>query len=218
MNSLTHVVSTMLLFFLFKSTKCQNQIKCLKTAQLISSPFIKSIPPYPCYIKQYIGIQRISIHNEKWFLWSCNLLFHVRCFLRIAIWCETPWSRGKNTTPHCKFDIYISSTSTYNSTLHFGHLKLILVCFLWNIWHHIHLPFWGQSSLFCTFSQLMEGVGLPCGVVWGWSPIPPSVNLTIRDAQGQDYILSFHCVSVSASSFWLSLSSTLFLLHSEYNS
>jgi len=30
--------------------------------------FIKSTPPYPCYIKQYIGIQKISVHVEEWYL------------------------------------------------------------------------------------------------------------------------------------------------------
>jgi hypothetical protein len=31
-------------------------------------PFIKSTPPYLCCTKQYTGIQKISIHNKKWYL------------------------------------------------------------------------------------------------------------------------------------------------------
>jgi hypothetical protein len=26
---------------------------------------------YPSYIKQYIGVQEISVHNEKWYLKLC---------------------------------------------------------------------------------------------------------------------------------------------------
>jgi hypothetical protein len=55
--------------------------------------------------------------------------------------------------------------------------------------HHICLPFWGQWTPFCTLSWLVEGVGLPCGVVLGW-----------------DCALSVHYVSVSVTSFTLSLS------------
>jgi len=53
--------------------------KCLEASQLISSLFIKHTPPslYSSYIEQYIGIQKISIYNEKWYLQLCNLLFPV---------------------------------------------------------------------------------------------------------------------------------------------
>jgi len=77
--------------------------------------------------------------------------------------------------------------------------------------------------LFASFFYLIV-FGLPCGMVLGQSTLPPHVNLLIRGAPGQDYLLSFHCLSLSVSPFSLSLSSTLFLfegisqniLHLEY--
>jgi len=39
-------------------------------------PFIKSAPPYLSLIKQYNGIQKIAVYNEKW----CNLPFSVWCW------------------------------------------------------------------------------------------------------------------------------------------
>jgi hypothetical protein len=83
-----HNAFNRLLCFLCWSTKHQNQ-KCLKTYHLISPPFMKSTPSYPCYIKQYIGIQKISIHNEKWHLKLCNMLFSVRCWSKN---CSLVWN------------------------------------------------------------------------------------------------------------------------------
>jgi len=65
--------------------------------------FIKSIPPFPLY--KYIGIQKISVHNEKWYLQLCNLLFPVRCWSEN---CSLVWNtlrQGQNKTPHCNFDV-----------------------------------------------------------------------------------------------------------------
>jgi len=45
--------------------------------------------------------------------------------LKIAIWCETPWSSGQNTAPHCTLDIK-------------SHPGLLCVE---HTWHHIPLSF-----------------------------------------------------------------------------
>jgi len=158
-----------------------------KYLSLSLPPFIKSTPPFHFYIK-YIDIQNISIHNEKWYLQLCNLLFLVRC-----------WSQ---------------TCDLVCNTLQFQHLNLIWVntkhhFVLWTSTsfpglsvveqtpHCISLSVLGQWSLFCTLNQLVEGVGLPCGVVWGWSILPPPVILCIRCTQGWDYLLSVYCLSVS---------------------
>jgi len=73
--------------------------KCLKASQLISSPFQKILALV--LGNNVLVFEKISIHNEKWYLQLCNLFFPVRCGLSIAIWCETVWSRGQNTTLHC---------------------------------------------------------------------------------------------------------------------
>jgi len=73
----------------------------------------------------------MTVQSAFWSCWSQN--------------CDTVWNTPKQG-------------STHNSTLQFWHLKLILVCFLQNTQHCIYLNFWGQWSLFCTLSQLVQGV------------------------------------------------------------
>jgi len=141
--------------------------------------------PYPCYIKQCIGIQKTSIRMKNY---TYN---NVICFslwgvgLRTVICCEAPWGRSWNTTPHCTL-----AFKSYPSLFFVENIKPYLFAF-----------FWGHWSLFCTLSQLVERVCLPCGVIWGQSTFPPPVNLLIRCAKGWDCVLSLHCLSVFASLF-----------------
>jgi len=120
----------------------------------------------------------------------CNLLFCERC------WSEN-YDLAWNT---------LKQESKHNPTFQFRHLNLVQAnikhCFpLWTFkfhaehtWQYVCLPFWGQWSLFCTFCWLLvEGVGLPCGVLWGWSTLTPPINLWIRGAQFWDCVLSVHC-------------------------
>jgi hypothetical protein len=88
--------------------------KCLKASQLISSPFHKIHNPYPCYIKQYIGIPKMSIFNEKWYLRLYNLLFPFRCWSQN---CDFLWNTFKQGLK-------------YNPTLHFHYLNCIPTLFL----------------------------------------------------------------------------------------
>jgi hypothetical protein len=128
----------------------------------------------------------------------CNLLFPVRCWSEN---CHLVWNALRQGSKH-------------NPTLHFQHLNLIWVntkhhFALWTFKscpglfsaehtpHCICLPFWGLWSLFCTLSQLEEGVVLPYGVVWGQSTPPPTIILWIRGTQGWDCLLSVHGLSVS---------------------
>jgi len=91
--------------------------------------------------------------------------------------------------------------SKCNCTLQFQHLNLIWVntkhhSALWTFKsfpglllaehtpHCIYLPFWGQWSLtIFTLNELVEGVGLSHGVVWGCTPLT-CVILWIRGARG----------------------------------
>jgi hypothetical protein len=117
---------------------------------------------------------------------------------------QNTWSRGQNMTPYCTLDISRSPNAT-------PQIVILTIdsypglFFAKHTWHHICLPLWGQWSLFCTLSQLVEGVILPCGVVWCQSALPPPVNLWVRSAQGRGHVLSVHILSISVSSFSLSL-------------
>jgi hypothetical protein len=82
--------------------------------------------------------------------------------------------------------------------LQFRHLNLLLVCLFQNT-HHIVFV-WHFEAIDHYFALWAIWFGLPCGVVWGWSTLPPPVILCIRGAQGQDCLLSVHCLSVSVSS------------------
>jgi hypothetical protein len=94
------------LFFLWWSTKCQNQTKMSRNiSAYLLNPFIKSTSLYPSYIKQYFGIQKLSVHNEKWCLQLHNLLFPEWCWFQK---CDLVWNtlkQGSTHNPHCTLDI-----------------------------------------------------------------------------------------------------------------
>jgi len=135
--------------------------------------------------------------------YNCVICFSLwGVVLRIAILCETLWGRGQNTTPHCNFNIQISSESTQNTTLHFGHIHLFMVCFLWDTHHTVSdCHFEASDHYFALWASWCGRVCLPHGVVWGQNTLPPPVILWIRGAQGLDCLVSVHCLSVSVSSF-----------------
>jgi len=111
--------------------------------------------------------------------------------------------------------------STHNPKLHFGHLNLILVntephIVLWTFksypgllcveytQYHNPLPFWGQWSLFCTLSQLVEGVGLICGAHPLWTCEIESQKVENVYCQSTVHVCHFHvAMSLSSSILFL---------------
>jgi len=156
--------------------------KMSKTPQLYFPSFAKPIPPYTCYVKEYIGIHKIFIHNEKW-LWLCNLLFPVRYWSQN---CDLAWNTLRKGSKH-------------NPTLQFQHLNLSWV----NTQHPIALQtFTSFHDLFFAsdhyFAPLEAGGGRDLSSPWGGLELKHSS--TPRNPMDQRYSRS-----------WLSIASPLFV-------
>jgi hypothetical protein len=118
--------------------------------------FIKSIPLTPFYIKQYIGIQRIFIHNEKRYLWLCSLLLLVRCWSHCNLVWKTISQMSKHSPTSQLWHLYFVCINTQPHIALWKFKSYIGLFFVDHMTPYF-LPFWCHWSLFCTLSQLVEG-------------------------------------------------------------
>jgi hypothetical protein len=103
-----------------------------KHLSYLFTPFLKSAPPIPLLCITYWFSKKLSIHNEKWYLQLCNLLFPVRCCSQNCNLVQNTLRQGSKHNPTSQFcHLNLIQVNT-QPTLHFGHLNCILVFFLWN--------------------------------------------------------------------------------------
>jgi hypothetical protein len=87
-----------------------------------------------------------------------------------------------------------------NTTLHFEHLNIFMVCLFCGLHTTLYLFAILRPVITILHFETDGGrVGLPCGVVWVWNTLSPPVIPWIRGAQGQDCLLSVDCLSLSLS-------------------